>query len=118
MTSTPAPLGAYSQTRRIGGLLQVSGQLGIDPNTGQISGDIRQQTARCLAAVHALLQAEGADWRNVLSVRIHLADDVLFDDFDREYAAHIPSPAPARTTTSAGLAPGALIEIDALAVLS
>lgn len=112
-TDAPAPAGTYCQARRIGSMLQVSGQLGISDGATTIS----EQTRRSLHHVQTILEASGASWTDVLTVRVYLAADELFDEFDVAYASVVPRPFPARVTVSAGLAPGALVEIDALAVL-
>lgn len=112
-TDAPQPAGAYAQARRIGPFLQISGQLGIDGDDTSIEG----QTRKALAHVTAILNASSASWSEVLSIRAYLSDDALFDRFDAAYRAELTSPFPARTTVSCELAPGALVEIDALAVL-
>ena len=112
-SDAPAPAGAYSQGRRIGPFLQVSGQLGL----GEGAVTVSQQTELALRHVTAILDAGGATWADVLTVRAFIADDDLFDEFDATYAAVVPQPYPARVTVAVGLAPGALVEIDALAVL-
>ncbi|MBJ8346677.1 RidA family protein [Antrihabitans sp. YC2-6] len=107
-----SPVGNFSYARRIGPFTQVSGQLGLSAGATTIAG----QTAEALEKVEAILTSAGLSWSDVLTVRVHLASDDLFDDFDAAYAAIVPPPFPARVTVSSGLAPGALVEIDALAV--
>lgn len=111
-SEAPSPVGAYTQGRRIGPFLQTSGQLGLAANADTIVA----QTRVALARVTAVLAAGDMDWSHVLTVRAYLAADELFDEFDSVYAELVPQPYPARITVSAGLAPGALVEIDALAV--
>lgn len=116
--AAPAPVGAYSQAKHIGKFLQVSGQLPIDPSTGQIlRAGITEQTKQALRHIHAILDQAGATWANVLITRAYLSTDQDFDDFDAAYAQFIPAPYPARVTVGAQLAPGALIEIEVLAIL-
>lgn len=112
----PMPVGAYSQGKQVGPFLQVSGQLAVDPVSGQIAGDIAAQTRRALEYVSNVLAAAGASWTDVLVARVYLADDDDFAAFDAAYREVVPEPFPARVTTGAQLAPGALVEIDALAV--
>jgi reactive intermediate/imine deaminase len=113
----PAPAGAYSQGRSNGPFLQVSGQLATDRATGALlEGDITAQTHRALEQVAAVLAAGGATWQDVLMVRVHLATDDDFEAMDAAYRQALAEPFPPRTTVTAGLAPGALVEIDALAV--
>ncbi|MEU8825779.1 Rid family hydrolase [Streptomyces sp. NPDC048636] len=118
-TAAPEPVGAYSQGRRIGPFLQVSGQLATDPSTGTLlAADVAGQTRRVLEQAQAVLAAESAGWQDVLMVRVFLAsdDDDDFEAMDSAYRGFLAAPFPPRTTVTAGLAPGALIEIDVLAV--
>ncbi|MEU9454896.1 Rid family hydrolase [Streptomyces sp. NPDC048277] len=115
--AAPTPGGAYSQGRRIGPFLQVCGQLPTDPSTGtMLAADVADQTRRVLEQVHAVLAADGADWQDVLMVRVFLAEDDDFEAMDDAYRSVLPTPYPPRATVTAGLAPGALVEIDVLAV--
>ncbi|MER6958018.1 Rid family hydrolase [Streptomyces sp. NPDC000618] len=118
--STPAapdPVGAYSQGRRTVPFLQVCGQVATDPATGAVlRADVAEQTRRALKQVEAVLVADGAGWQNVLMVRVHLAHDDDFEAMDAAYRDVLAEPFPARTTVTVGLAPGALVEVDALAV--
>jgi 2-iminobutanoate/2-iminopropanoate deaminase len=117
-TEAPVPAGAYSQGRRIGPFLQVCGQLATDPDTGDLlKGDVAEQTRRALQQVTAVLAAGGATWKDVLMVRVHLATDDDFEAMDAAYRDALAESFPPRTTVTAGLAPGALVEIDALAVV-
>lgn len=114
----PAPAGAYNQAKQIGPFLQISGQLAIDPsNGGVLKAGIREQTRQSLSQIGALLKHSGASWSDVLTVRAYLAQDKDFDEFDTTYAEVVSKPFPARTTVGAELAPGALVEIDVLAVI-
>ncbi|MGO4585844.1 RidA family protein [Arthrobacter sp. 2RAF6] len=116
--NAPAPVGSYSQAKQIGQFLQVSGQIPIDPQTGGIlRGSVTEQVAQALAQIDAILAHAGAAWSDVLISRIYLSTDQDFDEFDAAYARHVPQPYPARVTVGAELAPGALVEIEALAVI-
>lgn len=79
--------------------------------------DVGTQTRRALKQVAAVLSAGGATWDDVLMVRVHLADDDDFEAMDAAYSETLTAPFPPRTTVTAGLPPGALVEIDALAVV-
>lgn len=114
----PAPVGAYSQAKRIGPYLQISGQLATDPETGQLLAvDIAAQTTRCLEQLEAILQEAGGTWDRVLTMRVYMSDDENFDAFDAVYSSYLQKPYPARITVGAQLAPGALVEIEAFAIL-
>ena len=112
--NTKSTVGSFSYARKIGQFVQVSGQLGLVEG----ATTVRAQTTASLGNVEAILTSAGLTWSDVLTVRVHLASDDLFDEFDAAYAAIVPEPFPARVTVSSGLAPGALVEIDALAVIA
>jgi 2-iminobutanoate/2-iminopropanoate deaminase len=107
----PEPAGAYSQGRRIGSFVQLSGQVAKD-----LDRDIEGQTAQALEQIHALLAQEGLDWQDVLMLRVFIADDTYWEGMDAAYRRVVATPYPPRTTVSAGLGPNMLVEIDALAV--
>jgi 2-iminobutanoate/2-iminopropanoate deaminase len=112
----PQPVASYSQAVQAGNLLQVAGQVGIDPATGELVGDeVGEQTRQTLAAV---LEAAGATLRDVIMVRVYLTDQAHFAAMNEIYAGFVGEPFPARTTVFVGLAEGMLVEIDALAVIS
>jgi enamine deaminase RidA (YjgF/YER057c/UK114 family) len=110
--AAPQPAGAYSQGRRIGPFVQVSGQVARD-----LTADIEGQTVQVLDQISALLAAAGLGWPDVLMVRVFLAADEYWDGMDAAYRRAVPQPYPARTTVSVGLGAGMLVEIDALAVV-
>ncbi|MBQ0967957.1 MULTISPECIES: RidA family protein [Streptomyces] len=109
----PAPL---SQGVRKGGLVQVAGQLPLDPTTGNIVGStVAEQTAQVLRNVTAVLEAAGASLEDVLILRVYLADPAHLAEMNQAYAEAVGEPFPARTTVYMPLPPGMLVEIDALA---
>ncbi|AEW99805.1 RidA family protein [Streptantibioticus cattleyicolor] len=113
--SLPAPL---SQGIRKGPVLQVSGQLPLDPATGAIVGTtVTEQTAQALRNVTAVLKAAGANLADVVMLRVHLTDPAHPAAMNDAYAASVGEPFPARTTVYMRLPPGLLVEVDALAVL-
>lgn len=117
--NAPSPVGSYSQAKQIGPFLQVSGQIPIDPETGGIlNGGVTEQVLQVLAQIDAILAHSGAGWPDVLVTRVYLSTDQDFDEFDVAYAQHVPRPYPARVTVGAELAPGALVEIEVLAVIA
>jgi reactive intermediate/imine deaminase len=111
----PAPL---SQGVRKGPVLQVSGQLPLDPRTGAVAGStVRQQTIQAVRNVRAVLAAAGADMQDVVMLRVYLTDPAHLPELNDAYAAIVGKPYPARTTVYMPLPAGILVEIDALAVL-
>jgi 2-iminobutanoate/2-iminopropanoate deaminase len=114
----PQPVASYSQAVQAGNLLQVAGQVGIDPATGALAGaDVGEQTRRTLENLVAILEAAGATLRDVIMVRVYLTDRAHFAAMNEVYAGFVGEPFPARTTVFVGLAEGMLVEIDALAVI-
>ncbi|GGP02229.1 RidA family protein [Nonomuraea glycinis] len=110
-----APL---SQGIRKGPILQVSGQLPFDPDTGEVAGvTVADQTAQTLRNVDAVLKAAGAGWEDVVMLRVYLTEPAHLAEMNQAYAAAVGAPFPARTTVYMRLPPGVLVEIDALAVL-
>ncbi len=117
--AAPAAIGPYSQGVRCGNLLFLSGQIPLDPATGRlVEGDVAAQTLRVLANLHAVLAAAGAGFSDVVRTTIYLVDLAHFAVVNAIYAQHIGEAAPARSTVQVVALPrGALVEIDAIAVL-
>ena len=116
----PAAIGPYSQATRAGQLLFISGQIPLDPSTGElVDGDIGAQTHRVMRSLQAILDAAGAAFENVTRVTVYLTDLEDFVDMNAVYESYVVSPGPARSTVQvAGLPKGSRVEIDAIAVLS
>lgn len=117
--AAPAAIGPYSQAIRAGGLLFVSGQVPIDPATGQIvDGDIAAQTHRVLGNIAEILKAAGASLDHVVRTTVFLADMDDFAAMNTIYATYFTSPAPARATVQVSRLPkDARIEIDVIAAI-
>ncbi|MFC4003098.1 RidA family protein [Prauserella oleivorans] len=114
----PQPVAAYSQAKRKGNIVQVAGQVGIDPATGVVvPGGVAEQTRQVFANIEAVLEAAGSSLADVVMMRAYLPDPAHFAEFNDAYNALVGEPYPARTTVYVGLPPGFLVEIDALAVL-
>jgi 2-iminobutanoate/2-iminopropanoate deaminase len=114
----PQPVASYSQAIQAGNLLQVAGQVGVDPATGELAGDeVAEQTRQTLDNLVAVLEAARATLRDVIMMRVYLTDQAHFAAMNEVYAGFVGEPFPARTTVFVGLAEGMLVEIDALAVL-
>src|SRR6266481_1717548 len=116
-SEAPAAIGPYSQAVRSGRLLFCSGQIPLDPKSGQIvSGDIGAQTRRVLNNISALLRAEGATFEDVVKTTIFLTDLDDFQTVNEIYGSYFKQHPPARSTVQVSALPkGAKIEIDAIA---
>ena len=113
----PKPIGPYSQAVRANGFLFVSGQVALDPKTGELMGaDIRQQTERVLENVKGILEAAGVNMHHVAKTTVFLKDMNDFAAMNEVYAKHFTSAPPARSTVQVSRLPkDALVEIDAIA---
>ena len=118
-TDAPGAIGPYSQGIRAGGLVFVSGQIPLDPATGQlVAGDVTAQTERVMANLRAILVAAGGDLRDVVRTTIYLTDLAHFAEVNAAYGRHFAEPYPARATVQVVALPrGAQVEIDAVAVV-
>jgi 2-iminobutanoate/2-iminopropanoate deaminase len=117
--AAPKALGPYSQAIRAGQFLFVSGQVPIDPVTGDlIQGSIGDQTRRALENLGEILKAGGSSFSQVVRTTVYLADLGDFSAMNDVYATFVTSPPPARSTIQATSLPrDARIEIDAVAFL-
>jgi len=115
----PAAIGPYSQAVRMGNLLFCSGQIPLDPATGElVTGDVAAQTRQVFANLGAVLSAAGAGFEHVARTTVYLADMGDFAAMNAVYATFFSTPAPARSTIqAAGLPRNARVEIDVIAVL-
>jgi 2-iminobutanoate/2-iminopropanoate deaminase len=116
-TAGARPVGPYSPALRAGSLLFVSGQVPIDPASGQmVGGDIGAQTRRVLDNVGALLTAAGLSFNHIVRTTVYLADMNDFAAMNEAYGSYFTQPYPARSTVQAARLPrDARIEIDAIA---
>jgi 2-iminobutanoate/2-iminopropanoate deaminase len=117
--SAPKAIGPYSQAVRAGALLFVSGQVPLDPATGQlVDGDIAAQTHRVFQNLGEILKAGGASFDHVVRTTVFLADLNDFAAMNEVYATYFTSPAPARATVQVSRLPrDARIEIDVIAAI-
>ena len=122
ITSSGAPpaIGPYSQAVRAGGFLFVSGQIPLDPATGQlVDGDVTAQTHRVLQSLDAIVRAAGATLHDVVKTTVYLADMNDFVAMNRVYATYFADPAPARVAVEVARLPkDAQVEIDAIVRLA
>ena len=115
-SGAPAALGPYSQAIATDGFLFCSGQIGLDPTTGELADGIEAQAERALRNLEAVLDGDGLGWGDVVKTTIFLADIGDFATVNEIYAAQQADPPPARSTFAVGALPrGALIEIEAIA---
>jgi 2-iminobutanoate/2-iminopropanoate deaminase len=116
-TSAPAAIGPYSQAIASGDLVFCSGQLGLDPATGNlVEGGVEAQADRALRNLTAVLDAAGLTFDAVVKTTIFLASIDDFVAVNAVYATFMPDPAPARSTFAVGALPkGGLVEIEAIA---
>jgi 2-iminobutanoate/2-iminopropanoate deaminase len=117
--SAPQAIGPYSQGIKAGSLLFVSGQVPIDPATGNIvDGDIGAQTHRVFRNIGEILKAGGASFDHVVRTTVFLADMNDFAAMNAVYATYFNAPAPARATVQVSRLPkDARVEIDVIASL-
>ena len=119
-TRAPKALGPYSQAVRWGNLLFLSGQVGIDPDTGKlVEGGVEAQTLQVFKNLAAVLAAAGINSRRLLKTTIFLKDMSHFKTVNEIYAAEVPPPYPARAAVAVKDLPlGAEVEIEAIAALA
>ncbi len=115
--NAPAAIGPYSQAIKSGSLLFLSGQIPLDPATGQIvPGGIEPQTRQVFANIGAILEAAGLSFANVLSATVYVADMNDFGKVNEIYATYFSAPAPARATVQVARLPkDSLVEIQVVA---
>ncbi len=112
----PAPVGPYSQAVEANGFLYLSGQLGIDPETGEMATDVRGQAAQVFANIGAVLAAAGLGPNDVVRVNAFLADMDDFKAFNEIYSDFFGEHRPARAAIQAARLPlDSLIEVEAVA---
>ena len=112
----PAAIGPYSQAIETGGLVFASGQLPINPATGEFPEGIKEQTRQSLMNVKAILEAAGLSMKNVVKTTVLLADIADFTAMNEVYAEFFEEPYPARSAFAVKSVPkGALVEIECIA---
>lgn len=118
----PAAIGPYSQAIRAGDFLYTSGQIALDPATGQVvSGGITEQTTRVLENLKAILEAAGADFSRVVKILVFLKDMNDFAAMNAVYGTYLAAEGmipPARSTVEVARLPkDVLVEIELIALL-
>jgi len=116
--NAPAAIGPYSQAIKANGFVFVSGQIPIDPGTGEfVEGGIREQTEQVMKNLSALLEASGSSLDQVVKTTVFLADMQDFAAMNEIYSMYFGENPPARATVAAaGLPRNARVEIEAVAV--
>lgn len=114
----PKPLGVYSQGTVGGGLIFVSGQLPMDPETNQfIESDIKEQTRQVFKNIENILAAENATLKDILKISAFLLNLADFKGMNEVFQEFFPTEPPARTTSTVkAFPPGVLVEIDVIAL--
>ncbi len=118
-TKAPAAIGPYVQGKIVGNLLFASGQIALDPATGNMVGStVEEQTAQVMKNIGALLEAAGTDFDHVVKTTCFLDSMDDFAAFNGVYARSFGESLPARSAIEAGALPkGALVEVDVIAQL-
>jgi 2-iminobutanoate/2-iminopropanoate deaminase len=115
----PEAIGPYSQAIQAGDFLFLSGQIPLDPKTGElVKGDIRNQTRQVLENIRGVLESQGTGMKDVVKVTIFLKDIGNFNQVNEVYATYFPSAPPARSTVEVAKLPrDADIEIEMIALI-
>ena len=116
-TKAPAAIGPYSQAIQVGNLIYTSGQIPIDPATGQlVEGGIKEQTRQSLNNIQAILQEAGLTMASVVKTTVFMADMADFAEMNSVYAEFFTEPYPARSAVAVKTLPkNALVEIEVVA---
>jgi len=111
---SPAAIGPYSQAVKVGNFTFTSGQLPIDPVTGEIvHGDIKKATVQCIENLKAIAEAAGCTLDDVVKATVYLKDMGQFSQMNEVYASYFTSHQPARVCVEAKIAKDADVEIEA-----
>ncbi len=118
--SAPAPIGPYSQSVKAGGFLFISGQIAINPATGNVEANsIEEETHQAMKNIEAILTEAGLDFSAVVKTTIFLTDMALFGAVNEVYAGYLSDNYPARETVAVkGLPKGVNVEISMTALAS
>jgi putative endoribonuclease L-PSP len=117
-TKAPAAIGPYSQAVEANGFVFASGQLGINPATGEfVEGDVQAQTRQALTNARAIMNEAGLDLNNVIKTTVFLSDMANFAAMNEIYAEFFSEPYPARSAVAVKTLPkNALVEVECIAV--
>lgn len=116
--NAPTAIGPYSHAVMTGNLMFLSGQIAINPETGEMPDGVQAQTAQAIANIKAILAEKGATLDNVVKTTVYLAEMSLFSEMNEIYAQHFSEPFPARSAIAVKELPKrALVEIEVIAAI-
>lgn len=116
--NAPAAIGPYSHAVMTSNLMFLSGQIAINPETGEMPDGVQAQTAQAIANIKAILAEKGATLDNVVKTTVYLAEMSLFSEMNEIYAQHFSEPFPARSAIAVKELPKrALVEIEVIAAI-
>ncbi len=114
--NAPAAIGPYSQAIEVNGFIFASGQIPIDPKTGEMPETVEEQTAQCMRNVSAILEEAGSSLDNAIKLTVFLRDINDFAAMNEVYASFFSEEAPCRSAVEVAAIPkGAKVEIEAIA---
>ena len=115
----PKPIGPYSQAVKANGFLYMSGQVALDPKTGEMTGsDIKEQTERVMNNIKGILEAAGSNLHHVVKTTVFLKDMNDFAAMNEVYGRYFTTAPPARSTVQVSRLPkDAFVEIEVIAAL-
>lgn len=114
----PKAIGPYSQAQKVGDLLFTSGQIPLNPSTGELVTEIKAATKQSLENVKAILEAAGTSLENVVKTVVYIKDMNDFGEVNEVYGEYFKENAPARSCVEVARLPkGALVEIEAIAII-
>jgi len=118
--NAPVAIGPYSQGVQVGDLIFTSGQLPVNPYTGElVVGDIKAETRQCLENVKAILEEAGSSLNNAVKLTVFIKDMNQFANINEVYAQYFPEEKPARSCIEVARLPkDANVEIEAIAIIS
>ena len=117
-SKAPAAIGPYSQAIRVNGFVYTSGQLGLDPETGELKEGVQAQTHQAFKNIQAILEEEGLDLNHIVKTTVFLKDMNDFAAVNEVYATYFIGSFPARSAVEVARLPkDGLVEIEAIAVV-
>ena len=116
--NAPKAIGPYSQAIVANGMIYISGQLPVNPVTGEVSQDVKEQTKQSMENIKAILETAGSDFSKVVRCGIFIKNMNDFAQINEVYGAYFSEPFPARATVEVARLPkDVLVEIDAIAII-